>query len=345
MNLTGHSIYPILSLMRHWLLICIGILGFTAKAPGDDLPWAQKMFDKTSYDFGVVARGAEVKHTFTIENCWEEDVHIASVRTSCRCTAPKPDKYFLKTWEKAELTVEINTRLDAGRKDATITVVFDKPFPAEVQLHTHAYIRSDVVVQPGVVQFGSVDAGIGWQQTATVSYAGRNDWQILRVESQNPFLEGSVKEKYRGNGQVGYNLIVLLKASAPAGYFREEIYLVTNDTNPRAARVPVAVEGLVASPMTVRPNPLCFGAVPAGKSTSRDLIIQSKTPFRILSVLVTDQHRLQCKVPPDAKAVQRLPVTFAAPSAEGKFLGKIRVQTDQKQVGPLDVDVDAQVIP
>ena len=42
--------------------------------------WAKAMFDHTSHDFGVVARGAKVEHRFVIENIYEEDAHIQSVR-------------------------------------------------------------------------------------------------------------------------------------------------------------------------------------------------------------------------------------------------------------------------
>ncbi len=146
------------------------------------------MFSETSHDFGVVARGAKVEYKFIIENKYEEDAQITSVHSSCGCTSPKIDKKFLKTWEKAELTAVIDTRSFLGSKDATITVNFDLPFPAEVQIHVHTYIRSDVVVQPGVVQFGSISQGVAMKQKVSVTYEGREDWRIERVESANPYL-------------------------------------------------------------------------------------------------------------------------------------------------------------
>jgi hypothetical protein len=47
--------------------------------------WAQKMFKVTSHDFGTVARGAKAEFLFEMQNIFEEDIHIASVRTSCTC--------------------------------------------------------------------------------------------------------------------------------------------------------------------------------------------------------------------------------------------------------------------
>ena len=72
---------------------------------------------------------------------------------------------------------------------------FDKPFPAEVQLQIHCNIRGDVVVQPGAVEFGAVAQGSVSRQQVAVSYAGRSNWQIVRVESPIPNLSAQVVEK------------------------------------------------------------------------------------------------------------------------------------------------------
>ena len=51
--------------------------------------WAAKMFDATKHDFGKVARGAKVEFHFKFRNLYIEDVHVASVRSSCGCTSPR----------------------------------------------------------------------------------------------------------------------------------------------------------------------------------------------------------------------------------------------------------------
>lgn len=309
--------------------------------------WAKAMFDKTTYDFGVVARGAKVEHCFVVENIYEEDVHIQSLMSSCGCSTPKVDRKLLKTWEKADILVSIDTRGFLGRKDATITVVLDKPFPAEVQLHVHTYIRSDIVVQPGAVQFGSVAQGAGANQSVIVSYAGRDDWKIKRVECANPHIEASVTETKRTPGQISYNLAVRLKPDAPAGYIRDQLVLVTNDFDARAARVPVAVEGLVASTLSVRPSPLMMGVAEAGRPIVRNLVIQGQTPFRIVDVTCSDR-RFECQLPREAKTTHILPVTFLAdasnPSGE-KVRVKIRIKTDLAGVNSKEVDVSVQIMP
>ena len=305
------------------------------------------MFDsKTTHDFGVVARGAKVEHRFIVENIYEEDAHIQSVSSNCGCSSPQVNRKLLKTWEKAEVLVTVDTRGFYGRKDATITVVFDKPFPAEVQLHVRTYIRSDIVVQPGVVSFGPVTQGAEAKQSVAVSYAGRGDWRIERVESVNPSIEASVVETSRTAGQVAYSLSARLKPDAPPGYIRDQLVLVTNDYDARSSRVPVSVEGLVVSSLSVRPSPLMMGATEVGKPITRNLVVQGRAPFKIVAARCGDE-RFECRLPGDAKAAQVLPVTFLAKDAQSStdlVKTKLRIETDLTGMNVVEVDVSVQVL-
>jgi hypothetical protein len=139
------------------LTILVSWASWASPACGQE--WARKMFQETSHDFGVVARGAKSEHRFVLQNLYEEDVHIAGVRTSCGCTTPQISKQLLKTWEKGEIVATYNTRSFLGSRGATITVTIDRPYYAEVQLQISGYIRSDVVFDPGSVNFGEVEQG------------------------------------------------------------------------------------------------------------------------------------------------------------------------------------------
>jgi hypothetical protein len=309
--------------------------------------WARAMFDHTSHDFGVVARGAKVEHRFIVENIYEEDVHIQSVESSCGCSTPQVNRTLLKTWEKAEILVTVDTRGFLGRKDATIKVLFDRPLSTEFQLHVHTYIRSDIVVQPGEVSFGSVMQGTEARQTLAVTYAGRDDWRIARVECANPAIEATAAETSRTPGQVGYSLSVRLKPDAPPGYVRDQLVLVTNDYDARAARVPVAVEGLVVSALTVRPSPLLMGVAEPGKPLVRSIVVQGRAPFRILSVHSSDE-RFQCQPPSEAKSAHVLPVTLSLKGAKpstATLSAKLHIETDLAGAKAVDVDVSAQIPP
>jgi hypothetical protein len=309
--------------------------------------WAKGMFDHTTHNFGVVARGAKVEHRFIIENSYEEDAHIKSVESSCGCTKAQVNRQLLKSWEKAEVLVAVDTRTFLGQKDATIKVVFDLPFAAEVQLHVHTYIRSDIVVQPGAVLFGSLAQGTGALQTLAVKYAGRDDWRIAKVECANPSIETVATETNRSPGKVDYSLSVRLKPDAPPGYIRDQVVLVTNDLDMRSARVPVSIEGLVIPALSVRPSPLLLGTAEAGKPAMRNLVVQGRAPFRILSIRSSDE-RFQCAVPTETKAAHVLSVTFLSKDGKaspGVQHTKIRIETDLAGAKVVEVDASVQMAP
>ena len=97
--------------------------------------------------------------------------------------------------------------------------------------------------KPGAVKFESVDQGKVSEQKVEVTYAGRSIWKIVDVRGASDALEVELTQKQRYSGRVAYDLLVRLKDSAAAGYFNEQLVLVTNDEqNPR---IPMHVAGRV----------------------------------------------------------------------------------------------------
>ena len=112
--------------------------------------WTTKMFETTSHDFGTVARGERAEFQFVLENLYVEDVHISAVRASCSCTTPEIKVATLKTHEKGAIVAKFNTAAFLGAKGATLTVTFDKPFVAEVQLQVRGTVVAKTVQTPEI---------------------------------------------------------------------------------------------------------------------------------------------------------------------------------------------------
>jgi hypothetical protein len=323
------------------LLLASGSVGLA-----QEWDWAGEMFDHTSHDFGTVARGAKVEHRFPFENKYVEDVHVDSVRSTCGCTTPKIVNPALKTWQKGAIVAQVDTRSYLGRKDATLTVVFDKPYPAEVRLQVRTYIRSDVVVQPGVVQFGTVAQGSAARKKVTVDYAGRRDWRIERVECKNPHLTARAVETSRTEGTVtyvSYALEVTLSNQAPAGYIRDQLTLVTNDTRTQASRVPVPVEGVVASAISVSPSPLLLPAVDPGGSVAKQLAVRGQSAFKVVGVRC-DDDRMECSIRQVSDRLSLIRVAFTAGNAPGKVQRMIYIKTDHDPDREIPVAVHGRVM-
>ena len=291
----------------------------------DAQPWANKMFEVRDHDFGVVARGSEQQFRFEFTNPYEEDVHIERVRSSCGCTSPSLEKSQISTFQTTAIVATFNTRTLRGAQGATLTVIFDKPFRAEVRLLVKGYIRPDVVFQPGSVQFGDVVLGTPVERTITVQHAGAVDWEIRDVRSVNSFYQVFLKHRTVTENRVDYQLLVRLTDKAPAGYLNDQLILVTNDLQNRELRL--GVEGRISSPLTISPATLLLGPLAPGESVTRKLVVRGNKPFRILK-LTSDGPGFESTPAEDARMLHLVPVTFTAGEEAGTVVQTIQVETD-----------------
>ena len=303
--------------------------------------WATKMFDGLEHDFGVVARGSKVEHHFSFKNIYVEDVHVASVRSSCGCTKPTVSNETVKTYGESQIVAAFNTRDFLGQKSATITVVFDKPFYAEVQLQIAGYIRSDVVLRPSGVELGTIDQGAAVEKHVAIHYAGRSDWQILEVRTPSKHVTADLKQRSRQSGEVIYDLNVRLDKNAPAGYLKDQIVLVTNDS--RAPSFPVDIEGRIVPQIRITPTKLFMGVMKPGQETTKQIIIQAKQPFLITDIRCDDDCFV-AHVTEKSRPVQRVPITFTAGNKPGNVAAKIRIETDLGEASVPVVVATAKVI-
>jgi hypothetical protein len=287
--------------------------------------WAEKMFPTRSHDFGAVPRAAKVEFPFVLTNLYADDLHIASVHASCGCTQPRIVKDTLKANEQGAIVAEFNTRAFSGQHGARVTVTIDRPRYAQVVLDVKGYIRTDVVLDPGQVNLGSVAQGGTAAKKIHIEHAGRADWKITGVTSNSPFLAASVTETSRSNGRVAYDLDVQLNEGAPAGYVKDELQVTTNDQ--RATQFPVIVEGLIVSELTVSPSPLLFGTLQPGQSVTKQVVVKGAKPFKIVDVRC-DNPAFSFKTSEEAKVLHLVPITYQADTATTKFSQKIEFVTD-----------------
>lgn len=283
------------------------------------------MFEETSHNFGVVARGSEASYRFKITNKTQQQVHIANTRTTCGCTAARPSRDLLESGETAYIEVSMDTRKFTRQKDSNLIVTFDAPAYAEVRLPISAYIRTDVVLTPGMVNFGAVEKGAASQKTIDIAYAGRPDWKILDVEVKNPHITAKVVEKEREQGRVKYDLVVDLKEDSPIGDLRNQLFLITDDAN--SPRVPVLIEGRVEPEITITPESVSFGVLVAGGNKKTvNIVLRGRKPFTIEKIeSESGDSSYQVQLPTTTRPVHVLPLSVVPSDRPGKFAEKFTV--------------------
>ena len=288
--------------------------------------WARDMFEVTRHDFGTIAAGAKAEFTFKFTNKYLREVRAASVRSSCGCSNVRITKDSLATYESGEVVASINSERLRGNQGATLTVTFDKPRYAEVQLKVSVHIRGDTLLEPSGFDFGEVEHGAEASRQLTVTHYGDADWKLVEIQGALERLTCELGEPVRSGTRVSYPVTATLAADSPPGDLRTQLLLVTND--PRAEKVPVMVEGNVRPPVSVAPASLYLGSLRPGQSVSKRLVVRASKPFCIQEIS-TDCDCFEFSYATDeAKALHLVPVKFTAGDTASAVKRTIRIKTD-----------------
>lgn len=291
------------------LLLGASTLPLSAQPAPD---WAKQMFKEFSHDFGTVVRGEEAVHKFEIENVFLEEMKIQSVSSSCGCAEVSVTKTTLKTWEKAEIVVRFVTKNFAGNRKARITVVFAQPYPATVYLDITGTIRTDTMIEPGSVNFGTLVDPTAATRTIQISRYGNPNWRIMDVKSTFPHVSVVLKETSRTSNYVSYQLTAALKETAPKGYVQNELIVIASERpgdESKQITLPVPLVANITQPLQVTPAVLPIH----GETANEKVILKSDLPFRVLDVTCSDSS-FRAKAKKDAAKVQVVQIEYQATS-------------------------------
>ena len=321
-------------------LVCL--TGTSLYAQELERDWAQKLFEVRKHDFGSVGKDSKAEYRFVINNTLSEDVVVARLRSSCGCTSPSIENSTIKAGEKGEIIAKFNTDTFIGMKSATVTVVFQKPRLAEAQLQVSGYIRTDVSVNPRVIDFGAFRDGEAKPVNISVSYAGSSNWTIQDVRSQFSQLQVKLGSRQRTTNGYTYGMTIGLKKNTPEGTFRERMTLITNESNLKT--VSIDVIGRVEPDLILSPASINFGSVAKGGTISKRLVLRGASEFAVTSITSGDK-RIKFTKPEGSKALHFINVDFNADQVAGAVSNSIRIETDLGGGSVVNCPVAATVRP
>ena len=156
------------------------VVGVAAPASAQELQgWAHQFLSDNGkpaadHDFGTVAKGAMLQHRIQVTNKYAMPFTI-QLGVSCDCVKVVSQKAVLQPKETTSLDIDMDTRRFNGKKDVVIyfTVTnqqFNKFSTALVKVSANC--RTDVAMNPGVVNFAIVPRGESRTSQVTVEYAG-----------------------------------------------------------------------------------------------------------------------------------------------------------------------------
>jgi hypothetical protein len=260
------------------------LLGVGGSVPTASAGWAESLFSEKGYDFGPVARGAIVRHEFVLTNRLGQPLSILDVRASCGCTTGRARTTLVPAGGSTVIDAEMDTRNFTGKKATvlTVTMITSDGRQDEARLGVSSNILSDVVLNPGAIDFGPVNHGQSPSCTLTLDRINAPNWRIERMVTASRALDASLVETSRGPATTGYMLTVSLKPDAPAGPLREEIRLLTND--PETRSIPVLITAQIRGELTASPSVLTLGKVGSAGGVQGRVLIRGAQPFTIRAI-------------------------------------------------------------
>ncbi len=288
--------------------------------------WAEQMFAELKYDFGSVAKGAEIKHVIDVTNPYKETVTLSGLWSSCPCISPQLDTFELKSKQTARLTLKLDTLHFSRKREVTVKVyaTFDGLNLKQVTIPIQAYIRGDVVLEPGSVQFGLLSPGETAERKVRIRYAGRNNWTIRSARCGSVHLTPEIKEISRSGINVEYELLVKLAGTAPKGPLLDQVVLETDDLN--NPTIPVLVDGTVDADLQITPEVVPFGSLKPGVPKVVKFVVKGRKPFRIEKVECdSDRECYDVAFPSVEQTVHVVSLTMNPPDEPGELKEKFTV--------------------
>lgn len=347
MLLNRSRLWPVSALVG-LVVLNLGFLGnSSAIAAGN---WASSLFNEHSHDFGPVARGAIVRHPFVLTNRFAEPITIVDIRVSCGCTSARASSSSVPPGGQAIIEAQMDTRNFVGDRPAVITIVLARANgqQTEARLRVRSRILSDIVLNPGAMDFGTVSSGQPASQTLTIDRIGAPGWKVERmIASQrlSQVVDAQIVETTRSGQNVGYQLTVSLRADAPAGPIREEIRILTNDRE--SPVVPVLVAAEIRGALSASPSLLALGRANSSDGVQGRFLVRGTRPFAITKIEGEgDGFTIEAAEPNTRKAIQILTVTYQPDgSAVGEISRSFRVHTDLSDEPALELHATARVDP
>jgi hypothetical protein len=325
-------------------LLCCLLLHTLARGQG--LDWVASALPERAYDFGTVARGSQLRHAFPLVNRTSEEIRIVDWRTKCGCTNVRVGAKVVPPGTQTTIEATIDTTKFLGYKPSGLTLIFDRPAFVEVDLNLTCFIRGDIVMNPGQIDFGIVRRSDKMPPaTLVLTYAGgRSDWDVTKMKTQSSKLKAELREISRtADGQINYSLTATLQPGVPTGYFKDEITLVTTDQN--SPTIPISVVANIQSAVAVTPSIINFGGLRPGQSVSMTVLVRAAQPFKITKLTPSQEALKPAESEAGQRAVHTLTLTLKAPEQTGPHHATLAIETDLADEPPAQLKTFATIVP
>ncbi|MFO0930171.1 MAG: DUF1573 domain-containing protein [Gemmataceae bacterium] len=301
--------------------------------------WADPLFNERSHDFGMIARGPTLDHSFRVTNTTANPLHISGIRIPCACVSATVSRQTLAPGESAIVAARLDSTRATGAVVKMLYIQFDQPEWDEVGLTLQAHIREDIVLTPTTFAAGKAARGTGASATVTVRFPGLVA-RVVKAKCESTFVTADVQAVTLDTGEAAYQVTARVSKALPVGSWYTTVWLQTDQPHLPLLNVPLTVEVEAALTCTAAD----FGTVPVGTEVTRRVVVRADQPFKVVAVARGDGQVRVDPLPADRKTVHVLTVHVKA-TGPGALSRTLQVVTDLTGDNRVDLPVTAIAAP
>lgn len=297
-------------------------------------------FDSDVHEFGDIEQGKSVDAIFKFKNTGTSVLEIIDVKPTCGCTTAKPEKSSYQPGETGEIPVTFNSTRFSGVITKTINVVSNDPDRPRQQLQLKGKVMTEIEIAPASVALSSLKRTETVTRDVRITTSMLDKLTISDIKSPLDFVK--VQQERVDDKTID------LKITVPGPdipkdrhVFQGQLTFKTNGEKMTDGKVSIFVR--TVKPVSVSPGSVYFFSTPEGKSRETMVTLRATSGEEVKFLDITSDLEFVEAAVHDPKTGQ-LKVVITDKAAKGKFIGKIKVKTNIKEMPEVEIPVRGTVI-
>ncbi len=194
--------------------------------------------DQPVFDFGTVAQGKKVDHSFTIKNSGDTPLTIGQVSTSCGCTVAEVSSRSIPPGKSANIRATFDSTNFSGSISKTIYVHTNDPKTPVYSLTIKGKLFEQIEITPKQLNLGEIKVGTKKETAIRIENKGVQPLTLISAKTAMPQVTAKILKKKLKTGESGTISVVVTPRTGDrflAGY----LTLLTSSPEKPEITIPV----------------------------------------------------------------------------------------------------------
>lgn len=333
-------------LARRSIAVLVAFFAVSGLAFGQQ-PAPKAVTGTVQHDFGRVTSGAILEIKFKIGNEGSAPLRVGNLRLSGKGVSVRLQQQ-VGPGETDEVIAKIDTSTLVGDWQWSITFNTNDKTRPQIKYDLQAYVYLPVEVSPRRLFFSLFEDQTAKKIVDITNHLDR-PLAIKRVEPKGSHFAAALETVEAGKI---YRLIVTVPKATRPGRYRETVTLHTDD--PERPMLHVAVNVLVKRDVSVTPEEVDFGSVPAARVKlsagalalmTQTILVKKRDADFTVTGIETDLPFLTVETEPKGRAgTFKLSIGLDPDKfTSGKFSGSLKIKTDDPRFPEITVPVSGEI--